>query len=122
MRVVRSLSMILALSAALSCQNYGGVSTGPGGGGGGLGGGGGGASVQVGDNVYTPAVATVKAGETITWTWVGANAHSVTFNNGPTSATQITGTFQASFSTPGTYFYSCIIHGTQGMGGSIVVQ
>jgi plastocyanin len=122
MRAVRALTFMLALSGALSCQNYGTGTTAPSGGGGVLGGGGGGVGIQVGDNVFTPAVISAQVGQTITWTWIGANAHSVTFNNGPSSAVQITGTFQTSFSTPGNYAYSCSIHGAQGMSGIVNVQ
>lgn len=120
MRAIRGLSVLLFLGAALSCQNYGGA-TGPSGGGGPPGGGGGGVGVQVGDNRYTPSAVTVSAGQTITWTWQGSNAHSVTFISGPSSATQTTGTFQASFSTPGTYAYACAVHGLS-MAGVVTVQ
>ena len=122
MRVLRVVIMLVALGAALSCQNYGGAS-----GGGGVitgppGGGGGGVGVRVGDNNYIPATVTVSTGETITWTWQGSNAHSVTFNNGPASATQISGTFQTSFPTAGTYTYYCVVHGSTAMSGSVIVQ
>ena len=123
MRVIRGLTMLLALGAVLSCQYYGGP-TGPSGGTGGgtpPGGGGGGVGVLVNDNVYVPGTVTVNTGATITWTWRGTNAHSVTFNNGPASAVQTTGTFRTSFTTVGTYAYSCTVHGTA-MSGVVIVQ
>ena len=122
MRVFRGLTMLLALGAILSCQAYDGASgppsiSGP------PGGGGGGVNVIVGDNSYTPQTVTVGTGETVTWTWRGVNAHSVTFlSGGPGgSGVQITGTYQASFATAGKYAYSCQVHGTA-MTGLVIVQ
>jgi plastocyanin len=123
MRALRVLSLVAALGGALSCQGYGTTAPYGGGGGGGIGGGsGGGASVQVGDNQFTPVAVTVNVGDPITFTWVGANAHNVTFSNGPASTTQIVGTFQTSFATAGTYSYFCTIHQGTGMAGTVIVH
>lgn len=91
-------------------------------------GGGGGhtTSVTVSDNVFQPAEDTISAGQTVTWTWQGANGHNVTFETLPdTSATMSSGTHQLSFATPGTYRYRCTVHSGafgSGMHGTIVVQ
>lgn len=85
-------------------------------------------------NNFTPAVDTVAAGGTVTWTWSTAN-HSVT-TTGPTSFTSdpagivpsIPHTYgPITFNTPGTYYYYCEAHGSPGnpptgMSGTIVVQ
>ena len=72
-----------------------------------------------------PAVDTVAAGGTVTWTWIEAGSHSVQFadvtlpgspvfaNNGSV--------FSQAFPTAGTYPYECGIHGPS-MTGTIVVK
>jgi plastocyanin len=72
-----------------------------------------------------PAVDTVAAGGTVTWTWIEAGSHSVQFadvtlpgspvfaNNGSV--------FSQAFPTAGTYPYDCGIHGPA-MAGTIVVK
>jgi plastocyanin len=105
------------------------TATGSGGGGGG--GGGGSYSVQLlsdGRDHFEPTSLTVPVGATVTWTWV-SGFHSVTptgtpsftGNGGPVSAPN---TFSQTFTTPGTYLYYCVVHGTPtaGMRGTIVVQ
>src|SRR5205807_7835094 len=87
------------------------------------------ASVTVGPGqVFSPDSVRIASGGTVTWTWAGANtrSHNVQWLTGPgtlppNSATQAQGSYQASFSTPGTYTYDCIIHGTS-MSGKVVVQ
>jgi plastocyanin len=80
-----------------------------------------------GGSSFSPAVDTVAANTTVTWTWPsgGGVSHNVTFQDGPASPTQDTGTYQRTFSTPGTYQYRCTIHSSNfssGMVGTIVVQ
>ena len=74
-----------------------------------------------------PAVDTVAAGGTVTWTWATTEAlpHSVQSTGSPsfTSSGIQTGagnTYQFTFPTPGTYQYDCAVHG-QMMTGTIVV-
>lgn len=79
-------------------------------------------------NRFSPASVTIPAGTTVTWRWV-SGFHNVmptgnptfTGNGAPISAPT---TFSQTFSTPGTYLYFCVIHGTpsSGMRGTIVVQ
>jgi plastocyanin len=64
----------------------------------------------------------VAVGATVTWTW-GSNAsngHNVTFAGGPASDTQVSGTFQRTFNTAGTFSYQCTVHGP--MTGEVRVQ
>jgi plastocyanin len=83
-------------------------------------------SISVSDNVFQPSEDTVAAGQTVTWTWTGANGHNVTFETLPdTSATMSSGAHQVNFSAPGTYRYRCTVHSAafgSGMHGTIVVQ
>lgn len=92
----------------------------------GSGGGGHTTNITVSDNVFQPSQDTISAGQTVTWTWGGANGHNVTFETlSDTSATMSSGTHQVTFSAPGTYRYRCTVHSTafgSGMHGTIVVQ
>jgi len=134
MTLMRSVLMASLLLVAASC---GGGSNVMGNGGAGGGGGGGGyppggncsngtdANISVCDNYYSPSTATVAAGTTVTWTWMGSASHSVTFTGGPVtpagSSIQDAGTFSIQLTTPGTYTYQCAVHGTA-MQGSITVN
>lgn len=94
------------------------------------------AAVTVGDIFFTSghngssnsAVDTVAVNGTVTWTWAPAEAlrHSVQSQGAPsfTSSAIQTGpgkTYQATFTTPGTYQYNCAVHGPL-MTGRIVVR
>jgi plastocyanin len=63
----------------------------------------------------------VATGTKVTWTWIGSTAHSVTFDDGVTSATQTSGSFNRTFDTAGSYPYHCKVHGTA-MSGTVVVK
>ena len=78
-------------------------------------------AIDVNDNTFSPAATTVPAGTAVTWTWKGANPHTVTFDDGTTSAQQTSGTYQRTFMTAGTYNYHCKVHGNA-MSGSVTVQ
>ena len=77
--------------------------------------------VAVGDNIFTPANILVAVGATVTWTW-GSNVstHNVSFTDGSKSPDQASGTFTRTFSTAGTFNYSCTLHSA--MNGSVKVQ
>jgi plastocyanin len=74
---------------------------------------------------FAPASLTVEAGTRVCWTWSGNMPHNVraddgSFNSGdPTNS----GTFQLTFTQPGTYDYHCQVHGSPGAGmrGTVVV-
>jgi plastocyanin len=80
------------------------------------------------NSTQNPAIDTVAAGTTVTWTWSGTGdtPHSVRSEEAPTFASSqiLTGNGQAytvTFTTPGTYQYDCAVHG-DAMTGTIVVQ
>ena len=94
------------------------------------------AAVRVGNNVFTsghngsanPAVDTIAAGGTVTWTWTntGDVQHSIRslgltiFRNSVVKSGDGS-TYQAVFVRPGAYEYDCAIHG-EAMTGTIVVR
>jgi plastocyanin len=80
------------------------------------------------NSTQNPAIDTVAAGTTVTWTWTntGDTPHSVRSEEAPsfTSSDNLTGngqTYAFTFTTPGTYQYDCAVHG-EAMTGTIVVQ
>lgn len=92
-------------------------------------------NVSVADNVFTDSVSgtsttTIFVGDTVLWTWGGANPHSVTaddgsFDSNPPAGFQTTGTFSRTFNAPGTYEYYCRVHSAPTanfMNGTIIVQ
>lgn len=132
MITIRSLSVALIGAALLACGSSGGADTGP--------------StppttapppsgsqnaVSVVNDAYQPAALTVPVGTQVTWTWNTCSSdgyggqscvsHSVTFDDGTTSPTQDTGTYNRTFTAKGTYTYHCQIHGAA-MSGTITVS
>jgi len=83
-------------------------------------------SVTVDDNFFDPNAVNVSVGGKVTWTWAGAAGHNVTWASGgfTNSSTQVSGTHEVTFASPGTYTYYCTIHGspTTGMRGTVTVQ
>lgn len=90
------------------------------------------AGVSVGDNFFksghnntqNPAVDTVGVGGTVTWTWAGANPHSVESTGSPSftsSTVKTSGTYAFTFNAAGTYTYDCAVHGAA-MTGTVVVR
>ncbi len=91
--------------------------------------------IGVADNSFSPGTVTVSAGTTVTWQWTPCSgsggyggygacvAHNVTFDDGTNIASPVqdSGSFNRTFSTPGTYKYHCVIHGSA-MSGTIVVK
>jgi plastocyanin len=79
-------------------------------------------TVTVGNDFYSPAQMNVALGATVTWQWApGDTLHSVTFDDGPSSEIQSSGTYQRAFGTAGTFTYFCKVHGRAVMSGSIAV-
>jgi plastocyanin len=125
--------LIFTAAAAAACSSDTAPNDGNGGNGGGNGAAG---TVTVGNDFFrsghngtqNPAVDTVAAGTTVTWTWTGTGSqpHSVRSQGDPsfTSSDIKTGsgmTYTFAFTTPGTYQYDCAVHGNA-MTGTIVVQ
>ena len=121
----KALLAMLAVLAACGGSSYGPAS--PGTGGGPVG------SVSVGNGIQfvsrhngsmNPAVDTIAAGGTVTWTWSGSLAHSIRSVGSPSFASSDTrtgsGTYALTFNAPGTYHYDCAVHGAA-MSGTIVV-
>ena len=144
MRLHTAVIGMIALAVLAGCGGY--TASGPygggggGGGGGGYGGGGGPVgSVTVGNDgqivfisghngTTNPAVDTVAAGSTVTWTWTNNQgvSHSVQSQGSTTFASSpiVSGngqTYAITFTAPGTYRYDCAVHGTA-MTGTIVVR
>jgi plastocyanin len=132
------LAVLATAAVACSSDNSGPTSpTNPGGGGTAGGGGTGTAgAVTVGNDFFqsdhngtrNPAIDTVAAGTTVTWTWTntGGTAHSVESIGSPSftsSAIQAGSGMMHSvmFTTAGTYQYQCAVHGAA-MSGRVVVQ
>lgn len=91
-------------------------------------------TVTVGSSTFSPGVVTIQAGNSVTWKWDSCTdggyggyascvSHNVTFDDGSNiaSVVQDSGSFSRSFSTPGTYNYHCVIHGSA-MSGQVVVK
>ncbi|HEX6367376.1 MAG TPA: Ig-like domain-containing protein [Longimicrobium sp.] len=84
-----------------------------------------GATVTTPGETFSPANVTIGVGGTVTWQFTGSTRHNVTFSGtAPTGGnipdTDAGGSAQRTFSTAGTYTYSCTRH--SGMNGSVVVQ
>jgi len=79
-----------------------------------------GATVAAADFTFTPAIATIHAGESVQWT--GLNTHNVVFKTlGAPTDLGFVGTGRRTFSTPGTYDYVCGPHEAAGMKGQVIV-
>jgi plastocyanin len=93
------------------------------------------AQVNVGNDFFrsvngtqNPAVDTIKAGGTVTWTWSAAGSHSIqstgiepaVFRNSVVMSAAGS-SYAVTFINPGTYDYDCAIHGAA-MTGRIVVR
>jgi plastocyanin len=125
---MRRIASIVAAALLAGC---GGLTSPQGGGGGG-----GGRPVTVGNIFFrsghngsqNPAVDTIAAGDSVTWTWNAAGSHSIRSTGLPPevfrNSVVMAGahdTYTVTFRHPGTYTYDCEIHGAA-MTGQIVVQ
>jgi plastocyanin len=81
-------------------------------------------TVQVDNNFFSPATATISVGDSVTWHWNGG-FHSVTSKAGQPftfdSGTKSNGTFGFRFMSAGTEQYFCTVHGNA-MSGTIIVK
>jgi plastocyanin len=75
--------------------------------------------VALRDNRFHPAVIQIRQGQTVTWSFSdNGTTHNVK-GKGWGSGNQASGTFQHTFSAPGSYRYSCTLH--VGMNGRVDV-
>jgi len=77
---------------------------------------------------FSPAVATVNAGDQIVWNWTGNNHSTTSGSDGTADGLWNSGvnnqphTFTNSISTPGDYPYFCQVHSAFGMTGEVIVD
>ena len=110
-----SLLAVVAAAAALACSGDNGPSQ--------PSDGGGTNTVSVTNNQFTPSSISVTPNATVTWQWnSGGEEHNVTFQDGPASPTQGSGSFARTFTAAGSFPYLCTIHGAQGMTGVVTVS
>lgn len=78
--------------------------------------------IEMGDDVFRPALVTVPAGTKVTWVNKGSKAHTVVSNDKlfDSGLVNIGGEFSHTFAAPGTYSYHCAPHAK--MIGQIVVK
>lgn len=90
-------------------------------------------NVKITSNSFTPASLTIRAGQTVRWTWAGGQHNVVSgacdasgtitpdgfFRSG---APATGGTFDKAFPTAGTFPYYCELHCGMGMKGEIKVE
>ena len=81
-------------------------------------------AVTLNDNFFTPNSLVIQSGDSVTWTWSGANTHNLTFTAGHAplpmnQGNQNSGSTARGFTTVGTYSYHCTNHA--GMTGSVTV-
>ena len=82
-------------------------------------------TVETNGMVFDPAVLTIQVGDTVTWINADNGLHNVvaddaSFTSGPPSTDSWQ--FSHTFSTGGSYGYSCETHAAQGMTGTIIVE
>ena len=77
---------------------------------------------------FSPQSVNIAAGGTVTWNWAAGNTmlHNVTSGDATpafaASPTQMSGSFQATFPTAGSFFYFCTVHGRNVMNGTVIVH
>ena len=78
--------------------------------------------IEMGDDVFLPALLTVNAGTKVTWVNKGSKAHTVVSNDKlfDSGLVNVGGEFSHTFDAPGTYSYHCAPHAK--MIGQIVVK
>ena len=67
-------------------------------------------SVTLRDNSFDPPVVQVERGATVTWSFSDGDTEHNVKGTGWGSQNQRSGTFRHTFTKPGSYRYSCILH------------
>ena len=80
-------------------------------------------AIETGDNYFSPLQITVGAGDTVVWTNIGADSHTITPADGSWGTDDIEpgATYSYTFTQPGVYPYVCLIHINHHQ-GTITVQ
>ncbi|HEX2272325.1 MAG TPA: cupredoxin family copper-binding protein [Acidimicrobiales bacterium] len=78
------------------------------------------ATVVIDDMAFSPETVEIPAGDTVAWVWRDSATHDVAFADGAASPKQKSGSWQRTFSQPGTYDYVCTLH--PNMRGTVVVR
>lgn len=79
------------------------------------------AAVHINQFAFAPAVLTVPAGATVTWTNDDNFTHNVTFDGEPGMQMRPGENVTKSFPTAGTFHYQCTLH-PQNMQGTVTVK
>ena len=84
------------------------------------------AKITISGTSFSPSTVTVDPGQPVCWTWTQSTQHNVhadddSFTSGGPANT---GTFQTTFTAPGSHGFYCQVHGstTGGMRGTVVVR
>jgi plastocyanin len=82
-------------------------------------------NVDVGDNFFRPASVSIKASDTVRWTWTGSRTHTSTSTRTPpfwdSGNKREGGEFTHTFNDAGSFPYRCTIHAAQ-QTGTVTVQ
>lgn len=78
--------------------------------------------VAVSDNAFTPFVIEVETDTEVTFDFVGAIAHDVSFDDDVESPQMVSGTYSRSFDHAGVYDFVCTIHPLSMRGRVIAVD
>ncbi len=78
------------------------------------------ATVVIDDMAFSPETVEIAAGETVAWLWRDSATHDVAFDDGAASPKQKSGSWQRTFTQPGTYGYDCTLH--HNMTGTVIVR
>lgn len=62
------------------------------------------------DNRWLPEQVTIRAGESITFRWLGPIPHNVRIDGLINTPVTATGQYRVTFETPGTYSFICDVH------------
>lgn len=76
--------------------------------------------VSIKDLKFQPAQATIKKGDTVTWTNMDPVTHDVKFNDSKSPDLKKGDTYTKTFNETGTFDYLCEIH--PNMKGKVIVQ
>ena len=77
-------------------------------------------SVSIENFSFSPATLTVKVGDTVTWTNKDTATHIIKADSFTSTSLQQNGVYTFTFTTKGTFVYSCSIHPS--MKGTIIVE